>query len=130
VGLAFGGLACVPKTSYEDKLAELESLQAEMRSHQWEAGDCNPQTLSELKAHIQSLDVLSQELIDRNTELSREVARLRTREAELGRQDLNCNQRLEQQAAQFEEQLARTRRTYEDMVEELRKRIRSLEANP
>jgi len=122
-GLFFAA-GCVPKTSYEDKLAELEALQSERRAQQWEAGDCNPELLSELREQIQSLDHLSQELIDRNTELSREVARLRRREAEAGRQGLECSARLQRQAENYEGQLERTRTTYEDMIEELRKQIR------
>ncbi|TVQ78802.1 MAG: hypothetical protein EA369_05980 [Bradymonadales bacterium] len=122
IGLA-GLSACVPKTSYEDKLSELERLQAERRAQEWDAGECRPETLANLREHIRSLDILSQELVDRNTELSQEVARLRTLETERGRASLDCDRRLREQATDYEQQLERTRATYEDMIETLRKQL-------
>jgi hypothetical protein len=122
--------ACVPKATYEDKLAELERLKTERASAEWDGSECNTQSFTALQDQVKSLDVLSQELVDRNTELSEEVARLRRQEAERGRQGLDCQERLRKQAADYEQQLERTRLTYEDMVDELRKQLQRQQARP
>lgn len=124
LALSFAFTGCVPKASYEDKVAELERLQAERRSAEWAGGEMSPQAFSALQEQVQSLDILSQELIDRNTELSEEVARLRRQELERKQEKLNCDLRLKEQSSRFEAQLERTRSTYEDMVEDLRKQLK------
>jgi len=126
VFLALG--ACVPKTQYEDQQEQLQTTKAQLEEIKQAQTDCDPEAFIRLKEQAQSLDVLQQELLDRNTELSNEVARLRVLEGQskLGSQE--CEGRLAEQRAAFEAQLDRVKVTYEDTINELRNQIRERDA--
>lgn len=116
-------VACAPRGQYEEQ--ELEPAQTtqvqELETRQLE---CDPNVLLEMKEQAQSLDILTQELIDRNTELSKEVARLRVFEAQVKSSNIKTDQQLVKQRQDYENRLERTRQTYEDLVKDLRNRLR------
>lgn len=123
-----GLVGCVPKTQYDDQQVKLREAQAALRQLEQNTLECNPNTLLELREQTQSLDILTQELLNRNTELSEEVARLRVYESQVKNQSFSCDKRLAQAQEENEAKLARTRKTYEDLVADLRKQISQLEA--
>lgn len=127
-GLIFVLGACVPKTQYEDQQEQLQTTKAQLDEIKQVQTGCDPEAYVRLKEQAQSLDVLQQELLDRNTELSNEVARLRLLEGQskLGNQD--CENRLSDQRSEFEAQLGRVKATYEDTIKELRTQISEREA--
>lgn len=118
---------CVPKTQYEDQQLKLKETQANLRQLEQTSQECNPNAFIELKEQAQSLDILTQELLNRNTELSEEVARLRVYESQVKSQNFQCDKQLSQAREDCEQRLARTRQTYEDLVAELRKRLSQAE---
>lgn len=120
--------ACVPKQRFEDQEAKLRESQERLRSAEQAAQACDPNVMIQMKEQSQSLDLLTQELVDRNTELSKEVARLRSVETNCKSQDQECGQRLNQMEKDSEAKIDRTRRTYEDLIKELRAQIAKLEA--
>ena len=69
--------ACVPKTEYDDRQDELAQTQAELDATKEQSITCDANTIMQLREQAQSLDLLSQELIERNTRVSKEVARLK-----------------------------------------------------
>jgi len=116
--------ACVPKTQYEDQEEELQDTKAQLKSFEQTQTVCDPDTFLQLKEQAQSLDILQQELLDRNTELSEEVARLRIYEAQAKSQDMSCEKKLEIQASEYEGQISRIKETYDDLVKDLKNQIR------
>lgn len=120
--------ACVPKTQYEDQQTKLKETQAALREMEHTNQECNPNTFLELKEQAQSLDILTQELLERNTELSEEVSRLRLYESQVKNQDLGCEKRLVEQREEYEARLSRTRQTYEDLLADIRKQNDQLES--
>lgn len=119
--------ACVPKQQYDDQQTKLREAQEKLRSAEQQASECDPNAFMQLKEQSQSLDLLTQELVDRNTELSKEVARLRTMESSCKVKDQECSDRIDkiQQDARAKEE--RLRRTYEDLIKELRVQVKKLE---
>lgn len=130
IGSVVGGLllSCVPKTQYEDQQVQLREAQAQLRQVAAEAKDCDMDTFLQMREQAQSLDLLTAELVDRNTELANEVARLRTFETQTRSRDLDCDGRIQNLNQEYEQRLQRTRATYDDMVRDLNARIRALEA--
>lgn len=120
--------ACVPKQRFEDQEAKLRESQERLRSAEQAAQACDPNVMIQMKEQSQSLDLLTQELVDRNTELSKEVARLRSVETSAKSQEQECGQKLNQMEKDSEAKIERTRRTYEDLIKELRAQIAKLEA--
>ena len=127
----FGGLgffvSCVPKTRFEDQEAKILELQSALRAAEENSVDCSPSALIELKEQAQSLDILTQEFLNRNTELSEEVARLRVYEAQVKNMNLQCEGRLDSLKQDYESKLSRTRQTYEDLVTQLKKEVLDLQ---
>lgn len=119
--------ACVPKQDYEDQQAKLRETQDKLRSVEQQAQECDPNTFMQLKEQSQSLDLLTQELVDRNTELSKEVARLRSMETSCKTKDQDYGSKLERMEADHAAKEERLRRTYEDLIRELRGQVRKLE---
>lgn len=116
--------ACVPKAQYQEQEDELQDTKAQLKSLEQTQTECDPDTFLQLKEQAQSLDILQQELLDRNTELSEEVARLRVYEAQAKSQDMSCGKKLEDQASEYEAQISRTKETYDDLIKDLRSQIR------
>jgi hypothetical protein len=123
----FGLGACVPKQQYDDQRAKLRQAEDKLKNVEAAALECDPNLFLQMKEQTQSLDLLSQELLERNTELSKEVARLKSFETEARTKDQSCTAQLEIQAKDHGDKAERLRRTYEDLVRELRLEIRRLE---
>lgn len=121
--------ACVPKTQYEDQATRLKETEAQLKSLEQSSQECDPDTFIQLKEQTQSLDVLTQELVERNTELSNEVGRLRPFEARFRDQDQQCKRLTDELKQGFEGQIQRTRSTYDDLIRELESKVRRLEAD-
>lgn len=117
--------ACVPKTQYDDQSAKLQELEERLARTQ-SSEDCDKDTMIQLREQAQSLDLLSQELVDRNTELSKEVSRLQAFERDTKAKDRDCEARMADMQSSHDEQLKRTRATYEDLLKELREENRHL----
>lgn len=124
---ALFGFACVPKTQYEDQQAQLQEAKTQLRQLEVETQECDMDTFLQLKEQTQSLDILTQELVDRNTELSSEVSRLRAFETQARSGEFNCNERMEGLKKEYEQRLERTRRTYEDLTAELTQKLKRAE---
>jgi|GEM_PF-5923042 len=116
-------VACVPKTQYEDQQQELTETKAELKNMKQTKAGCDPDAYLEMKNQAQSLDILQQELIDRNTQLAQEVARLRVYETEVKNGDLTCDKKMDALRQDFEDQLKRTRETDQDLIADLRKQV-------
>ncbi len=130
VSFAFLGLiACVPKTEYEDQEARLRETKEKLKELEINSEHCDPDTMIQLREQAQSLDLLSQELVDRNTELSKEISRLRPLEAQMKLQDQAYRHEIEKSDTECEAKLQRTRETYEDLLKELRREIQRLKAD-
>lgn len=112
--------ACVPKTQYDDQQAKLIEAQNKLRSMQASNAECDKDLFLQLKEQAQSLDLLTQELVERNTELSKEVARLKVIESQSKSEDQSCTRKLSDQSDDYEGKLDRTRTTYEDLLRELK----------
>jgi hypothetical protein len=119
--------ACVPKQQYDDQRAKLRQAEDKLKNVEAAALECDPNLFLQMKEQTQSLDLLSQELLERNTELSKEVARLKSFETEAKTKDQSCTAQLATQAKDHGDKAERLRRTYEDLVKELRLEIRRLE---
>jgi len=127
--LGFGVVsACVPKQQYDDQRAKLRQAEEKLKNVEAAALECDPNLFLQMKEQTQSLDLLSQELLERNTELSKEVARLKSFETEARTKDQSCSNQLEGQAKDHADKTERLRRTYEDLIRELRLEVRRLEA--
>src|SRR4051794_31056729 len=94
VTLSFGLLSCVPKTQYEDQQAKLQEAQTKLKALQESSADCDKDLFLQLREQAQSLDLLTQELVDRNTELSKEVARLRVYESAQKSEGSTCDRKV------------------------------------
>ena len=121
--------ACVPKTQYEDQASKLKETEAQLKSLEQSSQECDPDTFIQLREQTQSLDVLTQELVERNTELSNEVARLRPFEARFRDQEQQCKRQTDELRSSYESQVQRTKATYEDLIKELEAKIKRLEAD-
>lgn len=118
---------CVPKTHYDDQHEKLREAQERLAQID-EAEKCDRDTLIQLREQAQSLDLLSQELVERNTELSKEVARLRTLETSTKSREMLFQKQIEEERADAEGRVERVRATYEDLIRELKmenKRLKS-----
>ncbi len=122
-----GVTACVPKTHYEDQEGRLKEAEAQVKSLEQNQQECDPDTFIQLREQTQSLDVLTQELVERNTQLSNEVARLRPFEARFRDQENQCKGQTDEIRNSYEAQLVRTKATYEDLIKELEAKIKALE---
>lgn len=120
-------VSCVPKTRFEDQEAKILELQSALRAAEENSADCSPSAMIELREQAQSLDILTQEFLNRNTELSEEVARLRVYEAQVKNMNLQCEGRLDSLKQDYESKLSRTRQTYDDLVAELKKEVSELQ---
>jgi chromosome segregation ATPase len=120
--------ACVPKQQFDDQQVELREAQERLRAVEIQAQECDPNTFLQLKEQAQSIDLLSQELVDRNTELSREVARLRGVETTCRSQEQDWGAKLNACEQETKDRAERLRKTYEDLVKELKGQISTLEA--
>jgi hypothetical protein len=129
VGLVLGlslVQGCVPKTQYDDQTSKLIEAQNKLRSMQASNVECDRDLFIQLKEQAQSLDLLTQELVERNTELSKEVARLKVIESQSKADGQNCDRKLSEQVSESEGKLERTRTTYEDLLKELKAEISRL----
>jgi uncharacterized small protein (DUF1192 family) len=119
-------VGCVPKTQYDDQQTKLIEAQNRLRSLQASTAECDKDLFLQLKEQAQSLDLLTQELVERNTELSKEVARLKVFESQVKAEDQDCGRKLANEQTDCEGKLERTRATYEDLVRQLRAEIARL----
>lgn len=128
-GLVGAGLvvSCVPKTRFEDQEVKILELESALRVAEENSLECSPSAMIELREQAQSLDILTQEFLNRNTELSEEVARLRVYEAQVKNMNLQCEGRLNSLKQDYESKLSRTRKTYDDLVGELKKEVSELQ---
>ncbi len=117
----------MPKQQYDDQRAKLRQAEDKLKNVEAAALECDPNLFLQMKEQTQSLDLLSQELLERNTELSKEVSRLKNFETEAKTKDQSCTAQLATQAKDHGDKAERLRRTYEDLVKELRLEIRRLE---
>lgn len=113
-------VGCVPKTQYEDQRAKLEEMQAKLRSIEASNVECDKDLFLQLKEQAQSMDLLTQELVDRNTELSKEVSRLKVIESQAKIEGEACDRKMAASVAEYEAKLERTRETYEDLIKQLK----------
>ena len=121
-------VSCVPKTEYQNQQSKLEQAEAQIKELADQAEQCDPDTFLQLQEQAQSLDLLQQELIDRNTQLSDEVARLRVYESQVKNVDLSCDKRVDALKEQYEGRLERTKATYEDLIQEQKTKLAESEA--
>lgn len=127
IAILLGLGSCVPKTQYEDQQSQLDEAKAKVREMQAEVQECDPDMFIQLKEQAQSLDILTQELVDRNTELAGEVSRLRAYETQVKGGNLSCEKKIQAITEDYEGRLSRTRVTYEDLIKELNGRIKEIE---
>ncbi len=133
-GLLSGCLAavvlsgCVPKTQYDDQESRLQEAQAKLKSFENNSAECDPDMYLQLREQAQSLELLNQELLDRNTQLSAENSRIKSSEAQSKTEGQSCDLRMERQAREYDERLSRARATYEDLIKELRQEVVKLKA--
>lgn len=125
--LVIGLSACVPKTTFQDQEAKLKDSEAQVKSLEQNQDVCDPDTMIQLREQTQSLDVLTQELVERNTQLSNEVGRLRPFEARFRDQEMQCKKQGDEIRSSFEGQLQRTKATYEDLIKELEAKNKKLQ---
>ena len=125
-GVVCAAHACVPKTEYDDQRAKLHQIQEKLKALEAARENCNPDLYLELRDQIQSLDILTQELIDRNTVLSQEVARLKVYEGGAAKEKQECEGALSDKDKECEYKFSRTRATYNDFVIDLQKEIEYL----
>jgi len=104
----------------------LAQTQAELEATKEQNITCDANTIMQLREQAQSLDLLSQELIERNTRLSKEVARLKVFEGTANNAAQVCEGRLSSRDLEWEEKLVRTRETFEDLLDEKNKQIAKL----
>ena len=128
-GLLVGMGGCVPKTQFQSQNQQLAEANATISELQEAQRDCDPDSFLELQEQVQNLDLLQQELIDRNTSLAEEVARLRIYEAQVKAGEVSCDQREKEVREDYEARLSRTRETYEDLIEDLKKQIEELRSS-
>lgn len=121
--LSIFAISCVPKTEYQNQQSKLEQAEAQIKELADQADQCDPDTFLQLQEQAQSLDILQQELIDRNTQLSDEVARLRVYESQVKGADLSCDKRINDLKEQYEGRLDRTKATYEDLIQEQKNKL-------
>ncbi len=119
---------CVAKTRYDDQEARLKDAQSKLQQYEPSSAECDRDTFMQLREQVQSLDLLSQELVDRNTELSKEVARLKVFEAASKGDAHSCDKRIEGSQAECDAKLDRARSTYEDLINELKAENKRLKA--
>ena len=112
-------VACVPKTQYQDQQARLEEAQSKLRAIENNTSECDKDMYIQLREQAQSLELLNQELLDRNTELSKENSTLKTTHSQGKADSQSCDIRLEKQSRENDEKLRRARVTYEDLIKEL-----------
>ena len=120
--------SCVTKGAYDNQKAQLKETQSKLREVEDRSKECDRDTFLQLKEQVQSLDILSQELVDRNTELSKEVARLKVFEASSKTENLSCDKKIEAKEGECQGKLDRVRGTYEDLVNELKSENAKLKA--
>lgn len=89
---------------------------------------CDPSTLIQLKEQVQSLDILQEELIERNTQLSEELAQLKEFELKARSDMKTCDERVREAESRHQQVLERTRKTYEDLIADLRLQLADKEA--
>lgn len=121
--LVMAAFACVPKTQFIEQEEELKDAQAKIKALEATKSECDPNTLAELREQTQSLDILQQELVDRNTELAEEVARLRAYESQVKSGNLSCESKLNALERDYEGRLLRTKATYEDLIQDYKAQI-------
>lgn len=119
-------VGCVPKTTYQDQQEKIKQLQTKVEVMESTGVECDKDTAIQLREQVQSLDLLQQELVDRNTELSKEVARLRVVESQAKADGLSCEKKIQEAQADGEGKLQRTRATYEDLIKELKSEVQKL----
>ncbi|MBN8554768.1 MAG: hypothetical protein J0L93_04925 [Deltaproteobacteria bacterium] len=119
-GMGILASACVPKTQFDDQQAKLKEVQEKLRDAEDASNVCDKNTVMQLREQAQSLDLLQQELVDRNTELSKEVARLRVFESQSKNDQTTCEKKLEEAKEAEEARVQRVRATFEDMIKELK----------
>jgi hypothetical protein len=112
--------ACVPKTTYEDQQSKLKEIQEKLKDAEETSNVCDKNVVMQLREQAQSLDLLQQELIERNTELSKEVAKLRVFESQSKLDQLTCDKKLANAKEEEEGRIQRIRATYEDVIKELK----------
>ena len=132
-GFRFAGLAvilacfgCVPALQYDDQQDKLRNAQEKIKEMELSSQECDRSVFIQMKEQAQSLDLLSQELVDRNTELSKEVARLRPLEISAKTQEQAQERKLQEEKASCEARVERTRVTYEDRIKDLKSEIKRL----
>lgn len=118
--VSLGLQACVPKTQFDDQQTKLIEAQNKVRSLQASTAECDKDLFLQLKEQAQSADLLTQELVERNTELSKELARLKVVESQAKAEDQSCERKMSDQSTDYEGKLERTRTTYEDLLRELK----------
>lgn len=126
MALSFHG--CVPKTQFEDQKTKLQEIEEKLRTAESDASKCDPNLYLQFKEQAQSLDVLMQELVDRNTELSKEVARLKALEGAQKGEESACDLRIKELERAANGKLDRTRATYEDLLREHKREQEKLAA--
>jgi chromosome segregation ATPase len=112
--------ACVPKTTYQDQQEKIKQLQTKVEVMESSGVECDKDVAVQLREQVQSLDLLQQELVDRNTELSKEVARLRVVESQAKAQEAACDKKSQDLREEGDGKMQRTRATYEDLIKELK----------
>ncbi len=128
LGLVLSVVGCVPKTQYDDQQSRLDEAQAKLKAFENNTAECDKDTFMQLREQAQSMELLNQELLSRNTELSKEIARLKVSDSQSRAEDLTCSRRMESQAREFEEKLSRTQATYEDLVRDLKLQVEQLKS--
>ena len=124
--VAFLFAGCVAKTYYDDQEVKLEAAEVQLDAYKEANLKCDTATLVEYREQTQSLDMLAQELLQKNAKLSREVARLTVVEGSVKAEATKCNAQIGAKDAEWEAKLARTRATFEDLLAEKKKEILKL----
>lgn len=124
--IGFSVMGCVPSTQYKDSQERIRELQTKVDTMETSSTDCDRDVAIQLREQVQSLDLLQQELVDRNTELSKEVARLKVVESQTKTQAAECEKQIHDALSDGEGKLQRTRATYEDLIKEQKEEIRRL----
>lgn len=120
---------CVPKTHFEDQQAKLKEAQAKLDSLANDSSECDKDTFMQLREQAQSLELLNQELLGRNTELAKENSRLKVVDSQSRAEESVCDRRLQERDREWEGKLSRTKETFDDLVKELKAEINRLKAD-
>jgi len=105
---------------------KLNETQSKLRALEASNVECDKDAFLQLKEQAQSLDLLTQELVDRNTELSKEVARLKVFESQSKSENQTCGQKMEAAKADCDGRMERIRATDQDLINELKAQIQKL----